>query len=129
MGIVHVGKSIDKSPAGAGSAKALLTPIVAGLAVLPYWILFGIDFFEDLHYRFYWLGFLLKGLLPVLGFLLKGLLPVVLSVNIIGLSRAVRQWARQSIRTRIQLSAIILHAAPILLFLLMLFWLFFLFRI
>jgi len=113
-----VGKSIDKSPAGDGSAKALLTPIVAGLAVLPYWILFGIDFFEDLHYRFYWLGFLLKGLLPV-----------VLSVNIIGLARAVSQWARQSIRTRIQLSAIILHAAPILLFLMMLFWLFFLFRI
>lgn len=118
MGIVHVGKSIDKFPAGDGSAKALLTPIGAGLAVLPYWILFGIDFFEDLHYRFYWLGFLLKGLLPV-----------VLSVNIIGLAWAVSQWARQSIRTRIQLSAIILHAAPILLFLLMLFWLFFLFRI
>jgi len=92
--------------------------IGAGLAALPYWIVFGIDFFEDLHYRFNWLGFALKGLLPV-----------VLSVNSIGLAGAARQWARQSYRKRILLVGLILHATPLLLFFLTLFWMFFLFRI
>jgi len=117
MKTAHANLPMNKAPAADSSRKFRMMPIGAGLAVLPYWIAFGIDFFEDLHYRFHWLGFALKLLLPV-----------VLAVNIIGLAGATRRWGRQSICKRMPLLGLILHATPLLLFLLLLFWMFFLFR-
>jgi hypothetical protein len=108
---------MNKASAAGRTGKFRLMPIGAGLAVLPYWVVFGIDFFKDLHYNYYWLGFVLKGLL--LG---------VLAVNIIGLAGAARLLGRQSIGKRVPLLGLILHATPLLLFLLLLFWMFFLFR-
>jgi hypothetical protein len=118
MEIMHVDKPVNKASAEESRGKFPLMPLCAGLAVLPYWIVFGIDFFEDLHYSYHWLGFLLKGLLPV-----------VLLVNIIGLAGALKRWPRRPVHTRIRLLVLVLNAVPPLLFLLMLFWLFFLFRI
>lgn len=118
MGNMPVDKPVSKATAVESRAKFPMMPICAGLAVLPYWIVFGIDFFEDLHYGLYWLGFALKGLLPV-----------VLTVNIIGLAGAAKQRGRQSTRTHLRLLALILNGVPLLLFFLLFFWLFFLFRI
>jgi hypothetical protein len=118
MEIMHVDKPVNKASAVESRAKFSMLPICAGLAVLHYWIVFGIDFFEDLHYSYHWLGFLLKWLLPV-----------VLLVNIIGLAGALKRWPCRPVLARTRLLALVLNAVPPLLFFLMLFWLFFLFRI
>jgi hypothetical protein len=118
MEIMHADKPVNKASTVESRRKFSMMPICGGLAALLYWIVFGIDFFEDLHYSYHWLGFLLKGLLPV-----------VLLINIIGLAGALRRWPHRPVHARIRLLALVLNAVPPLLFFLILFWLFFLFRI